>query len=691
MYYYISPNNRKKIGKILVDFLKDKGCHPYDVFHRISNKYEKGGFHLREIIDSNKPPFRSKNYTKSEIIKNRGIAYLGKGKQGIVYIGCLDRDCKKEVAIKMGKNLNDEYKIMKKISAISPHVVTPYNYMKCKDRDILYMEYFKGGSLFNWRTNKITLEQYRNIIFQIIFTLFQILSKYPKFRHYDLHLDNILIDDMCLSYQGKIQYIIDGKSYYIDPLGINPVIADFGMANRKGNPYLKLNGGIGEGSDYRYDIHIFLNSLYGRSFLPFEVRQFIEDIFPREYLGSLPTSKIKNYRLRHGVDHSKLPTKRQILNHPFFDPLKIPTTNILNIFSASNNKQNMVAKKKWVNYTGNESLSPIADLERQWHLGEIKQFNKSKMRKGVCPKKSRLPKKKPTQPKLLNFKKGPGRVTHTFNPGKFNNHTLPGRAVQLNASERIAARRLANQLQALNHNLELSNALKIAFEKQKQIKRKQKTKNILSNFLRKKKTEPSPNEFKEIFGVTFDEFYKQKLPLNEEKFSKVLVKVKETAKKTKNARPAAKVHSIEPAYAAPKEVKKKQKRCPTGFHRNPATGECEPVGPDGRAPFERPSRHKPLKNAIKVGSTMGVQRKTSTKVNTSKTALKRRQENTKNFMAKEKVRQVLAALDAPAAPSKKTGFVAAQIKNKQPAERAAASAVNMSFINRMLGRAPAKK
>ena len=700
MYHYIPPNNRKKLGKNLVDFLKDKGCQPYDVLHRISNKYKQGGFHLREIIDSNEPPFRAKNYAKSEITKNRGIAYLGKGKQGIVYIGCIDRDCKKEVAIKMGENLKSEYEIMKKISAMSPHVVTPYNYVKCKDRDIIYMEYFKGGSLYSWRKNKITLEQYRNVIFQIIFTLFQILSKYPKFRHYDLHLENILIDDMCLSHKGKIQYIIDGKSYYIDPLGINPVIADFGIANHKGTPHMKRNGGIGEGSDYRYDIHVFLNSLYGRPFLPFEVRQFIEDLLPQEYLGSLPTSKIKNYRLRHGVDHSKLPTKKQILNHPFFDPLKIPTNNILNIFSANNNKQNMVAKKRWANYTGNESLSPIEGLERQWHLGNIKQFNTSKLRKVACPKpRPKPPQKKSKKPKLLKLNKGPARVTQAVKPRSFTNHTLPGAAIKLNATERAAARRLANQLQALNQALETNQALHLAFEKQKQIKRKQKTKNILSKFLLQRQmknaglvnslSSPSPNEFKEIFGVTFAEFNKQKLPVNEEKFSEVLVKVKETATKAKNARPAVKVHTVgEPVYSPTKEVKKKQKRCKKGFHRNPATGECEAVGPDGLAPFERPSRHKPHKNAINVKlGKMAVQRKTSTKVNTSKAALKQRQENARNFMAKERVKQALAALDAPA-PSKTTGFVAAKVKNIPARARAPTSAINSSFIDRMLlGRA----
>ena len=339
--------------------LKDKGCRPQNVLFRIANENKKGGFHLHE--------------TKKKISKSRGIAFLGKGREGTVYIGCPDPDCKTQVAIKQSsfvEPLKKEYTILKKITPLAPkHIVKPYAFYECDggSRGVLYIEYIDGKSLFD-QAPKLTVDQYRTIIKQVIKTLYSVLEKYPNFRHYDLHLENIFVDSRH-----------------------RPVIADLGFASLGEGDRKELREfGIGPGSDYRYDVHLFLNSLYGIPTLPKEVRAFIDDLMPVEYLGSKDTPKIKNYRLRLGVGHCTLPSIRDILAHPFFSPVV-------------SKKQRMV---NWAN-NKNNSLPP---LPRGWLLSNIKGFNKRTLKRAP-PRRSPPKLKKSRSPpklKLMTFA-GPPR------------------------------------------------------------------------------------------------------------------------------------------------------------------------------------------------------------------------------------------------------------------------------------------
>jgi hypothetical protein len=140
------------------------------------------------------------------------------------------------------------------------------------------------------------------VITQVIRNLKKIHNKYPKFRHHDLHWNNLLIlkDD-------------------------TPIMIDFGLATIEGvrNPEIDKEStnmaGISLKSHQMYDAHYFLNIIqkYSKNNT---VKTFVQDLFPKDYLG-VNSKVIKDMRLRV-MKHEGLPTYDDILNHPFLQEKK---------------------------------------------------------------------------------------------------------------------------------------------------------------------------------------------------------------------------------------------------------------------------------------------------------------------------------------------------------------------------------
>jgi hypothetical protein len=96
--------------------------------------------------------------------------------------------------------------------------------------NMLISEYVDGGSLDNWVFNvyendgEISDEQWRNIVFQLVYTIAIIQTKY-KMMHNDCHYGNILIDDN-IEPGGYFVYEVYGKTYYLKNTGVIPKLWD---------------------------------------------------------------------------------------------------------------------------------------------------------------------------------------------------------------------------------------------------------------------------------------------------------------------------------------------------------------------------------------------------------------------------------------------------------------------------------
>ena len=209
------------------------------------------------------------------INKATRLRAIGKGQYGTVFYGCIDDKCATQVAIKVTteESAKMEYRIAEKLKGMgAPRM---YHFKSCRTDDILYFEYIDGKSLQAWIKTKPSEAEVKKVIGQLIQNLANIHKKYPKFRHHDLHSNNLLI----LKTKG----------------GFKPVIIDFGMSTMEGvrNPIvtsgeLAEEHGIGSKSHIMYDAHFILNSMF-YEFAPYsgykQTKEFLRDVLPEEYRG----------------------------------------------------------------------------------------------------------------------------------------------------------------------------------------------------------------------------------------------------------------------------------------------------------------------------------------------------------------------------------------------------------------------
>lgn len=218
-----------------------------------------------------------KNPTNS--VTHPGIMAL---KQGVVWVGCPDSECKKTVAIK--KCREHEYTVQDQLSKHFDFIPKVFDSVKCFDGFYMYYEYMPDGSL------KKTKKNIDVLVYRVLLELKKIHNKFPSFRHNDLHVDNVLI-------KGK-----------------EPFIFDFELANWHGNPIFdnvyKKDYGIFSGNNPMYDFHFFINSCAAD--LPKRFKDKALSVFPKEYITG-NSSVVKNFRLRYDVNHKNLPTMDQVI------------------------------------------------------------------------------------------------------------------------------------------------------------------------------------------------------------------------------------------------------------------------------------------------------------------------------------------------------------------------------------------
>lgn len=303
------------------------------------------------------------NVAKGRTTIRRGMAKIGSGVQGVVYLASTDKEGKQKVVIKVSatdkgysaakQQAKVEYDIQKKLYAIVPrHVSKPIKFIQARDfvpvtsfdkrqprlfnyknQMVMFSEYAHGGTLKDWMHKmgrRVDDSALRDIIRQVIGTLKTIHARLPEFRHNDLHLGNVFIDDT----------------------GVKPraMIADFGLARTSAtgsNPIVNnavhQNFGITSRTSSKYDAHYFFNSLmYELSQLQTgvvaETESFLRRMLPGDYRGA-NTSLVTAYRLKNGTVNTPLPSLYMIMRDPYFrttkrTPTKTSPANNINVRSV---------------------------------------------------------------------------------------------------------------------------------------------------------------------------------------------------------------------------------------------------------------------------------------------------------------------------------------------------------------------
>lgn len=138
------------------------------------------------------------------------------------------------------------------------------------------MKFYKRRSLDKLET-KLSPAQVRNLVNKVKYILGKIRAKFPLFRHNDLHLGNILLDD-----QGKVR------------------LTDFELTRLTGKtPKVIPTYGITNRVNRKYDIHSFLNSLRQNMIKKKNSGGLavLNKMLPKGYRGKTDTF-VRNFRLR---------------------------------------------------------------------------------------------------------------------------------------------------------------------------------------------------------------------------------------------------------------------------------------------------------------------------------------------------------------------------------------------------------
>jgi len=176
-----------------------------------------------------------------------------------------------------------------KIKKLIPDITTYFKELDDKhDLYVLITEhYFKMTTLREYlknNLNKMTLNDWKCLFFQVLYTLAKLNEKFNKFRHNSLDLDAIFIYEKKEDNNNDIYKLgsttfkisnktIDIKIGYFDKSYTSDYIKNKGTTNITENPY--------------YDIHYFFNSLYiflkENDNIPDIISGFINEMVPEKF------------------------------------------------------------------------------------------------------------------------------------------------------------------------------------------------------------------------------------------------------------------------------------------------------------------------------------------------------------------------------------------------------------------------
>ena len=389
-YNPVSPNyqklynNKSNINKLKNNLKYQPLCQPQNFLYRDFKIRNSSMSYFNYVMSKNNDGFSDVLTVPKEA--SRGVVFVAKGNEGVVFMGCIDAKCKNKVLIKVsaaGKVDGGNYKsspgvvefkinmdMWRKCHKESPHIVAPYTQIMCKIPDafitwsypnmgpsvraianrtekgtervlISYYEFFNGGNLLDWMLRHratLTEKDIKIILFQILYTLMICYKKVPSFRHNDIHLQNILVKTDGVAKTGTTTY---GK-FKVPNNGIFTALGDFGWAHSLNRPNPKVVGGkyasdgITVNKQVRQDLHFFLSSFYkalAEAKKWPQASAFIKEaIGAEELLSANLNTRIKAWRLLQ--DDKRVKDLVGILDSDYFKEFNTsPPKSILKTFT----------------------------------------------------------------------------------------------------------------------------------------------------------------------------------------------------------------------------------------------------------------------------------------------------------------------------------------------------------------------
>jgi hypothetical protein len=428
---YPSPNKSKVRGfRITTPYGSiNENAPKYDcsigkrLFHRVAENYSIG---FNQTGANNKSNSLTLVQMKNTMVR-KGMAKLDTGKQGTVFLASFRRRAppgtefvikvcpydktlkgKNQVAIIEDMIQNELYKVVpvhipKPLAPLlfcqnfvpESDLLAKSNFNKDKDyskQSVMFSEYISNGpfpayikKIASSPRKRLNDRFMKSAIFQVLNAIHKIRTKYPGFRHNDLHLENILVKP--------------GKPYPI------MVLNDFGYStldNKITNP-LVANGlyaenwGMGPKTSPEYDVHLFLNEMR-KECIRYKSAStdgfaktlaFLNEVIPVGYRENTNKFTVR-MRLRYNANYPGLLNLKQILKSSYFGGAAKMTPSPVKLSMANlNRKPYTSANLKHMNMSPNS---------RNWALGRKKKSPSPAKKKSPSPAK----KKSPSPRKILS-------------------------------------------------------------------------------------------------------------------------------------------------------------------------------------------------------------------------------------------------------------------------------------------------
>lgn len=168
---------------------------------------------------------------------------------------------------------------------------------------VLISEWANSGDLLDFiRKNykEFKIKHWRSIFFQLLSVLAIIQAKYPSFRHNDLKMNNILVNEIAISpTDNKYFYKINNQVYHVPNIGFQIKLWDFDFAcipgivdNSKVDADWTNKINVKPEKNRYYDIHYFFNTFVKKGFfpefwtedcIPEKAKEFVNRIVPEKY------------------------------------------------------------------------------------------------------------------------------------------------------------------------------------------------------------------------------------------------------------------------------------------------------------------------------------------------------------------------------------------------------------------------
>jgi hypothetical protein len=228
---------------------------------------------------------------------------------------------------------------------------------KCHDNDILYFsicDYINNkDSLYKYilkNKHNITNEQWDVIIFQVLYTIFEINNIYLKFKHGKLDLYSIKI---CYNDKNNYKYKIYDDTYIIPNVNFYIAISNFEHCNIFDNNII---------DDPFYDICYFFNSLYkllikinekeNKNYFDYIIK-YIKNIIPKNLLYKNKNIISNEYYINKDITPIFI-LKKNIFLSKYINNKTMSDGNNNNIV---NKYSKTASKKNNINNNNNESIT----------------------------------------------------------------------------------------------------------------------------------------------------------------------------------------------------------------------------------------------------------------------------------------------------------------------------------------------